>query len=154
MHILRELMLQLLKTLICSKDLHKRKIKRINDDNGNEVLLKFQKQFKDLLQRGGRFLGFLCGKLHRKLNVPVYPVSFGCLIVDTGSHPLQFCFLVNLYDEKCIKKNKGPPVCTCLNYENYVDTVIFRLRKVKMDQRKLMDNANTITDMAKASKTN
>ena len=24
-----------------------------------------------------------------------------------------------------------------------------RLRKVKMDQRKLMDNANTITDMAK-----
>ena len=28
-------------------------------------------------------------------------------------------------------------------------TSIFRLRKVKMDQRKLMDNANTITDMAK-----
>lgn len=27
----------------------------------------------------------------------------------------------------------------------------FRLRKVKMDQRKLMDNANTITDMAKVS---
>lgn len=26
---------------------------------------------------------------------------------------------------------------------------LFRLRKVKMDQRKLMDNANTITDMAK-----
>lgn len=26
-----------------------------------------------------------------------------------------------------------------------------RLRKVKMDQRKLMDNANTITDMAKVS---
>ena len=25
----------------------------------------------------------------------------------------------------------------------------FSLRKVKMDQRKLMDNANTITDMAK-----
>lgn len=28
-----------------------------------------------------------------------------------------------------------------------------RLRKVKMDQRKLMDNANTITDMAKVSYT-
>lgn len=28
---------------------------------------------------------------------------------------------------------------------------IYRLRKVKMDQRKLMDNANTITDMAKVS---
>lgn len=27
----------------------------------------------------------------------------------------------------------------------------FRLRKVKMDQRKLMDNANTVTDMAKVS---
>ena len=27
--------------------------------------------------------------------------------------------------------------------------LIFSLRKVKMDQRKLMDNANTITDMAK-----
>lgn len=27
----------------------------------------------------------------------------------------------------------------------------FRLRKVKMDQRKLMDNANTITDMAKVA---
>ena len=26
-----------------------------------------------------------------------------------------------------------------------------RLRKVKMDQRKLMDNASTITDMAKVS---
>ena len=26
---------------------------------------------------------------------------------------------------------------------------IYALRKVKMDQRKLMDNANTITDMAK-----
>ena len=26
-----------------------------------------------------------------------------------------------------------------------------RLRKVKMDQRKLMDNANTITDMAKVN---
>lgn len=26
-----------------------------------------------------------------------------------------------------------------------------RLRKVKMDQRKLMDNANTITDMAKVA---
>lgn len=26
---------------------------------------------------------------------------------------------------------------------------IYSLRKVKMDQRKLMDNANTITDMAK-----
>lgn len=25
------------------------------------------------------------------------------------------------------------------------------LRKVKMDQRKLMDNANTVTDMAKVS---
>jgi hypothetical protein len=29
----------------------------------------------------------------------------------------------------------------------------FRLRKVKMDQRKLMDNANTITDMAKTQNT-
>lgn len=28
---------------------------------------------------------------------------------------------------------------------------MFSLRKVKMDQRKLMDNANTITDMAKVS---
>ena len=28
---------------------------------------------------------------------------------------------------------------------------ISRLRKVKMDQRKLMDNANTITDMAKVN---
>ena len=28
---------------------------------------------------------------------------------------------------------------------------IYALRKVKMDQRKLMDNANTITDMAKVS---
>ena len=27
----------------------------------------------------------------------------------------------------------------------------FSLRKVKMDQRKLMDNANTITDMAKVN---
>ena len=27
--------------------------------------------------------------------------------------------------------------------------MFLRLRKVKMDQRKLMDNANTITDMAK-----
>ena len=31
--------------------------------------------------------------------------------------------------------------------------VLFRLRKVKMDQRKLMDNANTITDMAKVNYT-
>ncbi len=30
----------------------------------------------------------------------------------------------------------------------------FRLRKVKMDQRKLMDNANTITDMAKVIEVN
>lgn len=29
--------------------------------------------------------------------------------------------------------------------------LFYRLRKVKMDQRKLMDNANTITDMAKVS---
>lgn len=29
----------------------------------------------------------------------------------------------------------------------------YRLRKVKMDQRKLMDNANTITDMAKTQNT-
>lgn len=39
----------------------------------------------------------------------------------------------------------------------YIDALIFcliiyRLRKVKMDQRKLMDNANTITDMAKVSR--
>lgn len=27
--------------------------------------------------------------------------------------------------------------------------LFYSLRKVKMDQRKLMDNANTITDMAK-----
>lgn len=32
----------------------------------------------------------------------------------------------------------------CFNFRS-------RLRKVKMDQRKLMDNANTITDMAKVS---
>ena len=31
--------------------------------------------------------------------------------------------------------------------------IFFRLRKVKMDQRKLMDNANTITDMAKTQNT-
>ena len=31
--------------------------------------------------------------------------------------------------------------------------ILFRLRKVKMDQRKLMDNANTITDMAKVNYT-
>lgn len=39
------------------------------------------------------------------------------------------------------------------NYRSMLDGVvccfIHRLRKVKMDQRKLMDNANTITDMAK-----
>lgn len=29
--------------------------------------------------------------------------------------------------------------------------LVYRLRKVKMDQRKLMDNANTITDMAKVN---
>ena len=29
---------------------------------------------------------------------------------------------------------------------------IYALRKVKMDQRKLMDNANTITDMAKVTR--
>lgn len=32
---------------------------------------------------------------------------------------------------------------------NYIIWYYFSLRKVKMDQRKLMDNANTITDMAK-----
>lgn len=37
------------------------------------------------------------------------------------------------------------------NERNYVTLNRFRLRKVKMDQRKLMDNANTITDMAKVS---
>lgn len=31
--------------------------------------------------------------------------------------------------------------------------ILYRLRKVKMDQRKLMDNANTITDMAKTQNT-
>lgn len=31
----------------------------------------------------------------------------------------------------------------------HLDILISSLRKVKMDQRKLMDNANTITDMAK-----
>lgn len=34
-----------------------------------------------------------------------------------------------------------------------LDDDYFRLRKVKMDQRKLMDNANTITDMAKVKDT-
>lgn len=40
----------------------------------------------------------------------------------------------------------------------YISILVFlsslvcnRLRKVKMDQRKLMDNANTITDMAKVN---
>lgn len=33
----------------------------------------------------------------------------------------------------------------------YFFTLFYRLRKVKMDQRKLMDNANTITDMAKVN---
>lgn len=36
-----------------------------------------------------------------------------------------------------------------------IKTILFSsthsLRKVKMDQRKLMDNANTLTDMAKVS---
>ena len=32
---------------------------------------------------------------------------------------------------------------------SYLNQSLSRLRKVKMDQRKLMDNANTITDMAK-----
>ena len=37
-----------------------------------------------------------------------------------------------------------------MSCDNKVFNLIFcRLRKVKMDQRKLMDNANTITDMAK-----
>lgn len=38
------------------------------------------------------------------------------------------------------------------NYK-IINIIVFvcRLRKVKMDQRKLMDNANTITDMAKVS---
>lgn len=31
--------------------------------------------------------------------------------------------------------------------------LLISLRKVKMDQRKLMDNANTITDMAKTQNT-
>jgi hypothetical protein len=37
--------------------------------------------------------------------------------------------------------------------ENFVFNLPRRLRKVKMDQRKLMDNANTITDMAKTQNT-
>ena len=41
----------------------------------------------------------------------------------------------------------------CITGNDYNPRVhqLFRLRKVKMDQRKLMDNANTITDMAKVS---
>lgn len=35
------------------------------------------------------------------------------------------------------------------SYIFFLCAVEHRLRKVKMDQRKLMDNANTITDMAK-----
>lgn len=46
-----------------------------------------------------------------------------------------------------------------LRLENLINTqkknnfflFVNSLRKVKMDQRKLMDNANTITDMAKVS---
>ena len=34
----------------------------------------------------------------------------------------------------------------------FISGTVCRLRKVKMDQRKLMDNANTITDMAKVTK--
>lgn len=39
-----------------------------------------------------------------------------------------------------------------VNDINYSLSFYFRLRKVKMDQRKLMDNANTITDMAKVKR--
>ena len=35
----------------------------------------------------------------------------------------------------------------------FINSRTCRLRKVKMDQRKLMDNANTITDMAKTQNT-
>ena len=37
-----------------------------------------------------------------------------------------------------------------MNFKVFV-SFWFRLRKVKMDQRKLMDNASTVTDMAKVS---
>lgn len=46
-------------------------------------------------------------------------------------------------------------ICVSIKSKNLSETmnnwtILFnRLRKVKMDQRKLMDNANTITDMAK-----
>lgn len=40
-------------------------------------------------------------------------------------------------------------VCNLIDWRACVG----RLRKVKMDQRKLMDNANTITDMAKTQNT-
>lgn len=62
----------------------------------------------------------------------------------------------------CTHSSKEIPTChLCVSWVAYVifTNIIFlfvlclvRLRKVKMDQRKLMDNANTITDMAKVIK--
>jgi len=64
---------------------------------------------------------------------------------NAAANVLQETWLIYKHT-KLVKKVVSSKVRT---HQRKFLLAIYALRKVKMDQRKLMDNANTITDMAK-----
>ncbi|KZC13046.1 Small conductance calcium-activated potassium channel protein [Dufourea novaeangliae] len=64
---------------------------------------------------------------------------------NAAANVLRETWLIYKYTQKVKRVNPG----RVRTHQRKFLLAIYALRKVKMDQRKLMDNANTITDMAK-----
>lgn len=77
---------------------------------------------------------------------------FSCFFGSCNICYTSESFILYLRDflKQCIITTKDIIISDKYSFSNCTTILIaYRLRKVKMDQRKLMDNANTITDMAK-----
>ncbi|XP_076223371.1 small conductance calcium-activated potassium channel isoform X2 [Nomia melanderi] len=76
-------------------------------------------------------------------------VSTGIMLKNAAANVLRETWLIYKYTRIVKRVNPG----RVRTHQRKFLLAIYALRKVKMDQRKLMDNANTITDMAKTQNT-
>ncbi|XP_076375366.1 small conductance calcium-activated potassium channel isoform X3 [Megalopta genalis] len=76
-------------------------------------------------------------------------VSTGIMVKNAAANVLRETWLIYKYTRLVKRVNPG----RVRTHQRKFLLAIYKLRKVKMDQRKLMDNANTITDMAKTQNT-
>ncbi|XP_066986035.1 small conductance calcium-activated potassium channel protein isoform X12 [Macrobrachium rosenbergii] len=76
-------------------------------------------------------------------------VTTGIMLKNSAANVLRETWLIYKHTKLVKKVNHG----RVRTHQRKFLLAIYSLRKVKMDQRKLMDNANTVTDMAKTQNT-